>query len=139
MTALLTGGTGKTATCVADFLEEAKIPCISASRSGETKFDYTDSSTYENPFKHGSISAVYLVAPGVPDPVPPMSDFIDLTVKKGVKRFVLIGGGTIEKGGHYIGGVWQHLDDIGVEYCVLRPTWFMGMFSLHPTPLPSSQ
>jgi len=88
MAVLLTGGTGKTATCIADFLKDAKIPRVSAPCKGETKFDYTDSSTYDNPFKHGSISAVYLVAPGVPDPVPPMNDFIDFAVKKGVKRFV---------------------------------------------------
>lgn len=29
-------------------------------------------------------------------------------------------GSTVEKGGPYVGGLWQHLADIGMEYCVVR-------------------
>ena len=109
-----------------------------------TKFDWLDSSTFENPFQNKfldgeSISAVYLISPAVPDPVPSMTAFIDLAVEKhGVKRFVLLSGSTAEKGGAHVGKVWQHLVDIGVEYCVLRATWFMGALSpalRHPPPL----
>lgn len=56
-----------------------------------------------------------------------MTAFIDHAFKKhGVKRFVLLGGSSVEKGGRLVGKVWQHLVDIGAEYCVLRATWFMG-------------
>ena len=60
-----------------------------------------------------------------------MTAFIDLVVKKHtVERFVLLTGGSVEKGGYYIGKLWKHLADIGVEYCVLRATWFMGALFL---------
>lgn len=141
MAILLTGGTGKTSTRIARLLQDANIPFLLASRKGEagapsgmpaTKFDWLDSSTFEKPFQHESlagerISAIYLIAPEVSDPVPSMTAFIDLAVKKhGVKRFVLLTGSTAEKDSVNVGKVWQHLVDIGVEYCVLRATWFMG-------------
>ncbi|KAI9799637.1 MAG: hypothetical protein M1833_003952 [Piccolia ochrophora] len=144
MAVLLIGGTGKTAIRIVPFLQDAKIPFLLASRKGEdgappglpaTKFDWLDSSTFESPFQHKSlegksISAIYLIAPQVSDPTDAMTPFIDLAVEKyGVKRFVVMGGGSVEKGGTFVGKVWQHLDDLGVEYCVLRPTWFMENFT----------
>lgn len=144
MAILLTGGTGKTSRGIASLLQEAKIPFLLASRRGEasappgmsaTKFDWLDASTFETPFHHTSpggesISAVYLVAPEVADPSTHMSAFVDYAVKEhGVKRFVLIGGSSTEPGGQHVGILWQHLIDIGVEYCVLRPSWFMGVLS----------
>ncbi|KAH7913742.1 hypothetical protein BJ138DRAFT_1133892 [Hygrophoropsis aurantiaca] len=145
MAILLTGGTGKTSTPLAQLLQDANIPFLLASRKGPDgalptmqaiKFDWLDSRTFERPFQHEfpnkeSISAIYLVAPTIPDPASVMNPFIDLAVKDyGVKRFVLLGGSSTEKGSPYhVGPVWQHLDDLGVEYCVLRPTWFMENFS----------
>ena len=146
MAILLTGGTGKTSVRLARFLQDAKIPFILASRKAEAgapsgmqavKFDWLDSSTYDNPFQHKfhggeGISAVYLIAPEVSDPVPIMNSFIDHAVKKhGVKRFVLLTGSSVDKGGYYHGKVWSHLVDIGVEYCVLRATWFNGALCPH--------
>jgi festuclavine dehydrogenase len=143
MAVLVTGGTGKTSKHLASFLQDANVPFVLASRKAESaapsgmaavKFDWLDSSTYENPFRYKfpgeeSISAIYLIAPEVPDPVPSMNAFIDHALQKhGVKRFVLLAGSSIEKGGYYLGKVWSHLDDVGVEYCVLLATWFMGSF-----------
>jgi festuclavine dehydrogenase len=143
MAILLTGGTGKTSVCTARLLQDANIPFLLASRRGEgaapsgmpaTKFDWLDSSTFEAPFQYKfpageSISAVYLVSPEVADPAPQMNAFVDHAIKEhGVRRFVLIGGSTSEPGGPHVGKVWTHLMDLGVEYCVLRPTWFMGRF-----------
>lgn len=148
MAVLLTGGTGKTSIRMARLLQEAKIPFLLASRKAEskapsgmqgTKFDWFDSSTYENPFKHKfpngeSISAVYLIAPETRNPVTSINAFIDLAVQKyNVKRFVLMTGASVTKGGFHVGKVWQHMDDLGLEYCVLLVTWFMGML-LHRTP-----
>ena len=141
MAILLTGGTGKTSIPLAYMLQDAKVPFLLASRKGPaaapsglpaTKFDWLDSSTHENPFQHRfpndeKISAVYLIAPEVMDPAPSMISFIDLAVKKyATKRFVLLTGSSTVRGGAYVGPVWQHLVDIGVEYCVLLATWYMG-------------
>lgn len=142
MAIILTGGGGKTTLPIARFLQDAKIKFILASRRGPTaapsgmeasKFDWDDSSTFENPFQHKSldgesISAVYLVAPdAMLDPTEVMNKFIDIATNKyGVKRFVLLASTLTEIGGQHVGKVWQHLVDIGCEYCVLRPTWFMG-------------
>ncbi|KAI9743498.1 MAG: hypothetical protein M1818_002811 [Claussenomyces sp. TS43310] len=140
MAILLTGGTGKTSIRLARFLQEAKIPFLLASRKAETaapsgmratKFDWLNASTFEKPFQHAfpngeRIAALYLVAPEVSDPAPSMTAFIDhAATAHGVKRFVLLAGSSAELGGAGVGKVWQHLVDLGVEYCVLRPTWFM--------------
>jgi festuclavine dehydrogenase len=145
MAILLTGGTGKTSTQVARLLQDEKTPFLLASRRGEdaapagmpaTKFDWLDSSTYGNPFNHEvaggkGFSAIYLVAPDAPDPVEAMNAFLDFAVKEhSVKHFVLLADSTKQLGGPHLGQVWQHLIDLGVEYCVLRPTWFMGKFAL---------
>src|SRR4051812_22722065 len=100
MAILLTGGTGKTAARISGFLQDAKIPFLLASRKAEaaapsgmpaTKFDWLDSSTFENPFHHKfpggeAISAIYMVAPEVDDPTTPMNAFVDYAVEeRGVK------------------------------------------------------
>ncbi|OQU98159.1 hypothetical protein CLAIMM_03983 [Cladophialophora immunda] len=98
-------------------------------------FHWSNPSTYDGPFTQSfpgkeKISAVYLISPEISDPVSPMNAFIDLAVEKyQVKRFVLLAGGSIEQDGHHVGKVWQHLVDIGVEYCVIRATWFMERMS----------
>ncbi|KAI9647177.1 hypothetical protein NHQ30_003560 [Ciborinia camelliae] len=146
MAILVTGGTGKTSLQLAHHLQSASIPFLLASRKAPStapagmqaiKFDYTDPSTYQTAFSHKFphyevITAVYLVAPEIIDPVPAMNAFIDVAVKNGVNRFVLLGGSDFEKGGDYIGGVWQHLDNLGVEYSVLKATWFMDNFIICP-------
>lgn len=141
MAILLTGGTGKTAVRIARFLQDAKVPFLLASRRGEaaapagmpaTKFDWLDSSTFLNPFQYNfpgeeSISAIYLVAPGVTDPAISMNDFIDYAIKEhGVRRFVLLCGSTTEPDDTHLGKVWHHLLEREIDYCVLRPTWFMS-------------
>ncbi|KAB8298199.1 hypothetical protein EYC80_001943 [Monilinia laxa] len=146
MAILVTGGTGKTSLQLAYHLQSTSIPFLLASRNAQltappemeaVKFGYTDPSTYQSVFSHSFphdevITAVYLVAPEIPDPVPAMNAFIDVAVHSGVQRFVLLGGSDLEKGGDYIGGVWQHLDDLGVEYSVLKATWFMDNFLIWP-------
>lgn len=144
MAVLLTGGTGKTSVRLAGLLKNAKVPFLLASRRVEAaaldgmpavKFDWLDSTTFEKPFKYSfpngeAISAIYLIAPEVPEPGPHMNEFIDYAVEKHhVRRFVLLAGNSVEKGGHFVGKVWQHLVDLDVEYCVIRATWFMGMLS----------
>ncbi|KAK1228205.1 hypothetical protein PQX77_008751 [Marasmius sp. AFHP31] len=130
MTILLTGGTGTTSSRISSLLKDAKIPFVLTSRRPQPNFvlfDWTEPSTYKNPFQGHNITAIYLIAPEIQDPFVPMNEFVELAVKEyGVKRFVLMGGADARPGeGRHAGQVWQKLLDLKVEYCVLRPTWFM--------------
>jgi len=135
MTILVLGGKGKTSSELSAILEAKKIPYFVASRSPSkdgsvqhVRFDWLDESTYDIPFDAAAqpITAVYLVAPEVADSFTPMKAFIDHARKKGVKRFVLLSATVIPKGGPAYGKVHEYLENIGVEYGVVRPSWFMG-------------
>ena len=137
MTILLTGGTGKTGTRVASRLRSANKPFLLASRRGPDaaptgypaiKFDWTDDSTWPGAFEHqyGAITAIYMIEPQVPEPWVPMIKFVDFAREKGVRRFVLCSGTTAVIGKDGMGRVWEHYVQTGVDYCVLRLTWFMG-------------
>jgi festuclavine dehydrogenase len=134
MTVLLTGGTGKSATPLANLLLNANVPLILATRSGKVpapfrgaRFDWLDASTYQIPFDTDSnIDRIYLIPPPVLDMFPPMKAFIDFAIQKGVKRFVLMSAALLEEGGPAMGKVHEYLHSRQVEYCVLRPSWFFG-------------
>jgi uncharacterized protein YbjT (DUF2867 family) len=133
-TILLIGGTGKVGSSIARRLKEYEHPTIIASRRGIAppgfigcQFDWLDEETYNAPFqKAQSITSVFLTAPGEIDVFTPMKAFIDFARMKGVKRFVLLSASVFKAGGPAMGQVHQYLIDIGVDYAVLRPTWFMG-------------
>ncbi|PBK59502.1 NAD(P)-binding protein, partial [Armillaria solidipes] len=142
MTVLITGGKGKTASRLARLLKDANKPFLVASRSGRDptddfpscRFDWLDASTYAIPWsKVEEITSVYLVPPLVLDMVLPMQvvlkAFIDYCREKGVVRFVLLSASVVEPGGPAAGKVHDYLARTGVEYCVLRPTWFIEVFS----------
>ncbi|KIV95362.1 hypothetical protein, variant [Exophiala mesophila] len=131
MTILVTGGKGTTAKPLAEVLKKNNIPFLVASRSssgqGQVRFDWCDESTYELPFQAATdpITAIYMVAPKVPDVFERMKAFIDFARGKGVKRFVLLSATPVPMGGPMYGKVHEYLTQIGVEYGVVRPTWFM--------------
>ncbi|KAJ5958563.1 uncharacterized protein N7479_005713 [Penicillium vulpinum] len=144
MRVLLTGGTGKTSVRLARFLQNENITFLLASRRGPSaapsgmpavKFDWLDKSTWKEPFQYrfaegGSISAIYLMEPLVAEPWKPMNEFIDYARKEyGVGRFVLVAGSSAEPSRPGMGMVWQHFLETGVDYCVLRPSWFMENLS----------
>lgn len=131
------GGTGKTSIRLAKLLQAANLPVLLTSRSGNVpssfqgvQFDWLDSTTYGNPFQNINIpiDRVYLVGPPVANVFEPMKEFIDFSITQGVKRFVLLSATVSEKGGLLIGTVHEYLADSGIDYCVLRPSWFMGAF-----------
>ncbi|KAJ7197686.1 hypothetical protein C8J57DRAFT_1637159 [Mycena rebaudengoi] len=136
MTILITGATGKSAAPLARLLLQANKSVVLATRSGQVPapfrgaaFDWLDASTYNNPFEvDPEIDRAYLIAPLTLDPLPPMKAFIDFAIEKGVKRFVFMSAGLIEKGGPEKGQVHQYLASLKVEYCALRPTWFFENF-----------
>ncbi|CAA7263556.1 unnamed protein product [Cyclocybe aegerita] len=136
MTILITGGTGKTGFKLAKLLHAANHSVLITSRKGvapepfkAVTFDWNDASTFENPFKaDANINKVYLVAPSVFDALPVAKPFIDLAISKGVKRFVLLSATQLQKGGVFIGKIHEYIASLGVEYTVLRPTWFIENF-----------
>jgi festuclavine dehydrogenase len=139
MTILLTGGTGKTSLRLASLFGSASIPILLTSRRGPSassthptvQFDWNIPSTWSNPFSTASdISAVYLLSGELSNPAPILNAFIDFAIEKGVRRFVLCSGSSCEYGGPFHGKIWQKLDESKVEWAVLRPSWFMGMFFL---------
>ncbi|KAK0491513.1 hypothetical protein IW261DRAFT_1413804 [Armillaria novae-zelandiae] len=109
-------------------------PFLVASRSGgdptdkfpSCRFDWLDISIYAIPWsKVEEMTSVYLVPPLVPDMLSLMKAFIDYSREKRDERFVLLSASVVEPGGPAAGKVHEHLARIDVEYCVLRPTWFM--------------
>ena len=145
MAILLTGGNGYTSICIAKQCQKANIPFVLTSRKGQTgapssmqavKFDFTDSSTWDVPWEHQfcnneKISAVYVVPPQAADPISAMNGFIDHSAQKhDVKRFVLVTGSSVERGDAYVGEVWRHLEEMKVEFSIIRASWFMGKLIL---------
>ncbi len=134
---LLTGGTGKVSSRITPLLSSNGNTVLVASRSGNcpslpnttgVKFDWFDPTTYARSFSQSPINAIFLVAPPIIDCFPPMKAFIDLAVEKGVKRFVLLSASVLDVGdGPMMGKVSNYISSLGVEWAILRPTWFMGM------------
>ena len=62
-----------------------------------------------------------------------MQPFVDLAISHGVKRLVLLSASVIDIGdGLLMGQVASYIADLGIEYAILRPTWFMENFSEGP-------
>ncbi|KAJ3527557.1 hypothetical protein NMY22_g9745 [Coprinellus aureogranulatus] len=137
MATLITGGGSQVGLRLAELLREAGKPVIFASRSGSrlpsgvpsVKFDWEDPSTFEAPFTTGQkIDNVYLLGPYEYDPLAKAKPFIDLAVKNGVKRFVILSGYShlTERGPQsmQMGRIHTYLHEQGIDYVALRPTWF---------------
>lgn len=149
-TILVTGSSGKTSSRLAKLLHQSGHSYLIASRKGTApaphadkavKFDWADASTYNNPFAAASdISAVWLVAPETGIDPSALTKFIDLAVERKVKRFVLLSATLVEPGGPFVGKVHEYLIQLGkskgIEWTVLRPTWFMGMCAVSKRPRP---
>lgn len=135
MTTLITGGTGRSGLSLAKFLQAANRPVVIASRSGEApkpfkaaKFDWYDSKTYENALSDNSIDRVYIVGPPGSKDSAIIIAFIYFAISKGVKRFVLMSASHFKpQAESYVPAsvVHKYLLDKGVDYVVLRPTWFI--------------
>ncbi|ROW07821.1 hypothetical protein VMCG_03375 [Cytospora schulzeri] len=154
-TILITGGTGKVGSCLANLCKSSSTPYLIASRSSPSttssaghsavKFDWLDQTTWSNPFttittsssSNSPITAVFLVAPPIADSSPVLNEFIDLArTQHGVKRFVLLSATVIEAGGPAYGGTARYLQELGgargeVEFGIMRPTWFMDNWAEH--------
>ncbi|KAF9041404.1 hypothetical protein BJ165DRAFT_1350106 [Panaeolus papilionaceus] len=141
MTILITGGTGTTGLTLAKLAHSEGHQVLITSRAGKApepfravQFDWTNSSTFENPFAAAAaagqaISSVYLVAPPIYEQLDVVGPFIDFAIGKGIKRFVLLSASGLKRGGPMMGQIHEYLVQKGVEYTVLRPTWFAQNFN----------
>ena len=89
MSLLITGGSGKTSIALARLCNDINQPYILAPRNitststhPAVKFDRTDESTFPAAFSacKPPISAVYIIAPEIADPVAPVNKFINYAI-----------------------------------------------------------
>ncbi|WP_171180865.1 ergot alkaloid biosynthesis protein [Ruegeria sp. HKCCD8929] len=131
-TVLVTGGTGKTGSRVAEQLRaESVVPLIgtrSPQNESDVRFDWKDPSTFADAFE--SVEAVYLVAPtDTVESLGAMRAGLEAALAAGVNRFVLLSASSLEEGGPMMGAVHAWLRSNVPEWAALRPTWFMQNFS----------
>lgn len=125
---LVLGATGKTGRRVTARLRAAGKTVRAASRSSEARFDWTDPSTWDDVVN--GVSAVYVVAPGVPGPA---HEFVPRAVAAGVRRFVLLSGrgaDTWDDSGFGVDmlSAEEAVRASGVEWSILRPSNFSQNF-----------
>ncbi|WP_380166780.1 NmrA family NAD(P)-binding protein [Jannaschia sp. R86511] len=132
-TVLVTGGTGTTGSRVARGVTEAggdaRVASRSAGAPGQVRFDWADPATH-GPALRG-VEAAYLVAPvGVVDPGPLVGPFLDEAVAAGVRRLVLLSSSAVQEGDQPgLGDLHRLVRGSGLEWAVLRPSWFMQNFT----------
>jgi len=123
---LVLGASGKTGRRVAERLTAAGCPVRAASRSGETRFDWQDQTTWA-PALVG-VGAVYityypdLAFPGAADTV---GTFADLAVANGVKRLVLLSG----RGEEAARQAELRVEESGADWTLVRCAFFNQNFS----------
>jgi len=125
-TTLVLGSTGKTGRRVAERLMALDLPVRPGSRSATPAFDWDDTTTWAPALR--DVTSVYvsyypdLAAPGAAVAI---QSFTELAVQNGVRRLVLLSGRGEEEA--------QQCEDIvinsGIEWTVLRATWFSQNFS----------
>jgi ergot alkaloid biosynthesis protein len=127
---LVTGGTGKTGRRLVSRLRESGVACRIAARGmrPNDRFDWTQPGTWARTLE--GVTAAYLVAPALQQEVAPiMIGFLELALKRGVSRFVLLSASLLAAGGPAMGQVHLWLEQNAAQWAVLRPSWFMENFS----------
>ncbi|GAA3683108.1 NAD(P)H-binding protein [Nonomuraea antimicrobica] len=117
---LVLGATGSTGRRVAELLRAGGRPVRAASRSGRTRFDWSDPATWEAAVS--GAKALYLMAP---DGTPVDPAFVSLAVRGGVERIVLLSSGAIEAmGDERLQAAECTVRGSGAAWTILRPSWF---------------
>jgi uncharacterized protein YbjT (DUF2867 family) len=123
---LVLGGTGKTGRRVVERLTARGLPRRVGSRSGEPPFDWENRVTWAPALR--GVESVYLVyypdlaAPGAAATV---RSFFELAVESGVRRLVLLSG----RGEDEARVSERTVRDSGVDWTILRSSWFSQNFS----------
>lgn len=74
------------------------------------------------------VSALYLASPGDAQ-AEPVERVIDLAKEVGVERIVRLSAMGVEQSDNPLREVEQHLEASGLQYTLLRPSWFMQNYS----------
>jgi steroid delta-isomerase-like uncharacterized protein len=123
---LVVGGTGKTGRRVAERLQARGVETRIASRSSNPSFDWNDTGTWNTVLE--GVTAVYITyAPdlAIPGATDLIRRFVDEAVAQGVKRLVLLSG----RGEEEAQACERIIQQAGVEWTVVRASWFMQNFS----------
>ncbi|MBV7336679.1 NAD(P)H-binding protein [Chloroflexi bacterium TSY] len=126
---LILGGTGKTGRRIVERLIAKDVPTRIGSRSGTPPFDWDDQDTWEPALK--SVRAAYVTYQpdlAVPAAPPAIEAFSALAVEKGVERLVLLSG----RGEEEAQRCEQIVQNAGVDWTILRASWFNQNFSEGP-------
>lgn len=131
---LVIAATGKTGRRVVNLLERLGTPVRAASRTGPVRFDWYDEITWEAALD--GAQAAYVVDPALlgetPDPKAGevVAHFADTARARGVSRLVLLSARDLGRLGRpdLVAGETAVMD-AGVDWTILRPTWFMQNFS----------
>lgn len=128
---LVTGGTGKTGSLVAQQLAargvEARIATRKATTPEQVRFEWGDTASYRAVLD--GVDAIYLVAPtDRTDHLPVMRPLLERAVEQGVAQLVLLSASSVEEGGPMMGEVHAWLHANAPRWMVLRPSWFMQNF-----------
>jgi len=123
---LVVGGTGKTGRRVAERLQARGVETRIASRSSNPSFDWNDPGTW-NTVLEGVTAAYITYAPdlAIPGATDLIRRFVDEAVAQGVKRLVLLSG----RGEEEAQACERIIQQAGVEWTVVRASWFMQNFS----------
>ncbi|ASO18201.1 uncharacterized protein YbjT (DUF2867 family) [Actinoalloteichus hoggarensis] len=125
---LVLSGTGKTGRRVAARLAALNLAVRIGSRTASPAFDWTNPATWQAAL-HG-VDAVYiayhpdLAFPGAAETV---ESFVSLAVRGGVRRLVLLSG----RGEAGALRAEQAVRDAGVDWTIVRASWFHQNFSEH--------
>lgn len=123
---LVIGGTGKTGRKVAKYLRDLGLNVRIGSRSGSPSFDWQDSSTWAAALE--SMDKVYISFQpdlAVPGALKTIKTLTREMQKSGVKKVVLLSG----KGEKEAELCEQVIIHSGIDYSLVRASWFMQNFS----------
>ncbi|XVS66281.1 NAD(P)H-binding protein [Actinosynnema sp. CA-299493] len=123
MTILVIGATGKTGRHVVPSLDALGVDYRAVSRRTEIRFDWLDPSTWARALE--GATAVYLVARASNLDDAEVAEFVPQAVAAGVRRIVLLSARGIPSDD----GRERAVRESGVDWTILRPTWFSQNFS----------
>ncbi len=123
---LITGATGKIGRRVVEALTSLGIETRAVSRSTSPAFDWNDTSTWDAALEDVTTAYISyapdLAIPGATDTI---RAFVDKAVAEGVGRLVLLSG----RGEEEAQACEKIVQDSGIEWTVVRASWFMQNFS----------
>jgi uncharacterized protein YbjT (DUF2867 family) len=123
MTILVLGGTGKTGRRVSSALDALGVAHRPVSRRTDIRFDWSDQSTWARALD--GATAVYLIPPAMNLDDAEVAAFVPQAVEAGVRRLVLLSARGIPSDD----GRERAVRESGVDWTILRPTWFSQNFS----------